>query len=75
MSSKGILYDYPTLDENDTLDAARYRWIREQYWDSSELCVVTNPKITVRLGTDCPSGRLLDQAIDAAIREENDGTS
>ena len=61
----------PTLNGNDALDAARYRWLRKQHWESSRLCVVTNPKITVRLGTHCPSGRLLDQAIDAAIREES----
>ena len=60
-----------TLDKNDALDAARYRWLRGQHWDSSSLCVVTDPKINVRLGTHCPSGTLLDQAIDAAIREVN----
>jgi len=59
----------PTLKENDALDAARYRWLRKQHWESSRLCVVTNPKINVRLGTYCPSGKLLDQEIDTAIRE------
>ncbi|MGE3346079.1 MAG: hypothetical protein AB7I35_01450 [Ramlibacter sp.] len=47
--------------------AQRYIWLREQDWNSAELCVVTDPKRTVRLGTDCPSRARLDDAIDARI--------
>lgn len=47
------------------LAAERYRWLREQHWDYSSMCVVFNPKTTVKLGTVCPSGIQLDQAIDA----------
>lgn len=52
---------------DDARDAARYRWLRAQTWDKSVLCVATEPKDTVRLGTYCPSGDLLDAAIDAAM--------
>lgn len=31
-------------------DAVRYRWLREQHWDSSPLCVVKDPKFALRLG-------------------------
>ena len=49
--------------------AARYRWLREQHWDNSVLCVTTHPKQNLRLGAYCPSGELLDAAIDAARKE------
>ena len=49
--------------------AARYRWLREQHWDDSVLCVTTHPKQNLRLGAYCPSGELLDAAIDAARKE------
>lgn len=52
---------------NDAEDARRYRWLRRQHWDDSALCVVTEPKQNVRLGTYCPSEDLLDAAIDAAM--------
>lgn len=51
--------------ERDAEDAARYRTLREQDWDTALLCVVANPKETVRLGTDCPSRERLDQMVDA----------
>lgn len=49
----------------DVRDAGRYRWLREQRWYTAKLCVVTDPKRTVRLGTDCPSDARLDELIDA----------
>lgn len=51
----------------DARDAARYRWLREQQWDSASLFVIDGGKERVRLGTDCPSLFRLDAAIDAAI--------
>lgn len=53
----------------DALDAARYRWLREQHWNDAPLCVVAWPKHAVKLGHDCPSGARLDAAIDAALLE------
>ena len=50
-------------------DARRYRWLRSQHWNDSELCCVTNPKETVLLGTHCPSEHTLDSILDAAIKE------
>jgi hypothetical protein len=47
-------------------DAERYRWLRGQYWDASNLFVVAGSKSQVRLGTDCPNHDRLDAAIDAA---------
>jgi hypothetical protein len=52
------------------LDAARYRWLREQQWNSSNLFVIAGSKSRIRLGTDCPSLVLLDNAIDAAIDQQ-----
>ena len=48
-------------------DAARYRWLRTQEWNTSRLFVVAGGKSAVRLGTDCPSLFRLDEAIDAAL--------
>jgi hypothetical protein len=48
-------------------DAARYRWLREQHWNYAAMCVVESPKTALILGSRCPSGTLLDAAIDAAI--------
>jgi hypothetical protein len=47
-------------------DAERYRWLRAQRWDKSNLAVVCHPKQSARLGFDCPSAERLDSAIDAA---------
>lgn len=48
-------------------DAERYRWLRSRHWNDSDLCVVLNPKRSVKLGYICPSEERLDFAIDAAI--------
>ena len=53
-------------------DAERYRWLREQYWNSADICVVRNPKEAVKLGHDCPSFERLDSFIDAAIAPEGE---
>ena len=47
-------------------DAERYRWLREQHWFDSPICVVVNPKTQLLLGTHCPFGEKLDEKIDAA---------
>lgn len=47
-------------------DAARYRTLREMDWWQSPLCVVVDPKINVKLGSDCPSRERLDAMVDAA---------
>lgn len=50
-------------------DAGRYRWLREQNWTQRGLFVVSaNNQDVVRLGANCPSGELLDEAIDNAAR-------
>lgn len=53
---------------SDATDAARYRWLREQNWNESEMAVVCRPKEAVKLGFDCPSRKRLDDAIDAAMK-------
>ncbi len=53
-------------------DARRYRWLREQHWDDSQMCVVRDPKYALKLGSWCPSGALLDSEIDAAMQESSD---
>ena len=45
-------------------DAERYRWLRAQDWYDSPLCVLSNPKHSVKLGSDYPSRERLDQKID-----------
>ncbi len=50
-------------------DAARYRWLREQTWDASELCCVKRPYVAVKLGHECPSHGRLDAAIDEAMKK------
>jgi len=61
------LYTRPPAAEADRLDAERYRFMRDQHWHSSDLFVVQGGKSKVSLGSNCPSGELLDQAIDAAL--------
>ncbi len=56
--------------EDLRIDAARYRWLRAQHWNSSAICVVTEPTRYVRLGAFCPSERQLDNAIDSALAIE-----
>ncbi len=51
-------------------DAARYRWLREQHWSSSSMCVVDSPKTSVQLGSRCPSRELLDADIDDAMKKQ-----
>lgn len=55
--------------ENKALraDAERYRWLREQNWHDSDLCVVRRPRQAIKLGYDCPSVERLDEFCDAAI--------
>ena len=55
--------------ENEALrkDAKRYRFLRNQHWPVAELSVVCNPKVSVKLGHDCPSGDRLDQQVDGAM--------
>jgi hypothetical protein len=48
-------------------DAERYRWLREQSWDTGLLAVVADPKDAIKLGYDCPSLARLDEQIDAAM--------
>jgi len=45
-------------------NAARYLYIREQHWSTSDICCVTKPKTNVLLGSYCPHGELLDAFID-----------
>jgi hypothetical protein len=51
-------------------DAERYRWLRAQQWDESDVFVVSGSKTKVRLGTYCPSGELLDSVVDAGMVKE-----
>lgn len=51
-------------------NAARYEWLREQHWSDGTMCVVTDPKESVKLGSNCPSRALLDEAIDLAMKEK-----
>lgn len=55
--------------ENEALrkDAGRYQWLRLADWWRSPICVIRNPKEQAKLGTDCPSGERLDEAVDAAL--------
>lgn len=46
-------------------DARRYRTLRQMHWNDGPLAVVANPKASVKLGADCPSGECLDQMLDA----------
>ena len=48
-------------------DAERYQWLREADWWRSPVCVIRNPKEQAKLGSDCPSGERLDEAVDAAM--------
>lgn len=55
-------------EQADKRDAERYRWLRKEHWSNGLFCVVRNPKKSVKLGMDCPSLELLDNAIDACIK-------
>lgn len=54
------------IDADVQRDAKRYRWLRKQQWRDGELCVVAQPKKSVKLGSDCKSLDRLDGFIDAA---------
>lgn len=56
------------LDAQRIKDAARYRWLRKQHWNYSDLVVVTRPRQNVKLGSDMPFEERLDEAIDAAMK-------
>lgn len=56
-------------------DAARYRWLRVQYWDESPIACVASPKRAVKPGQDCPSLERLDAAIDAALSPPGEGAA
>jgi hypothetical protein len=51
-------------------DVERYRWLREQTWNSSLLAVVEDPRNSVKLGCDCPSHARLDERIDLSMLAE-----
>lgn len=54
-------------------DALRYRFLRKQYWHTSKLAVVCNPKDAVKLGHDLPVCQRLDEMIDKIMGDENAG--
>jgi hypothetical protein len=53
--------------DQQALDAARYRWLRQQHWNEAPMCVVAQPRQAVKLGHDCPTLERLDAAIDGAM--------
>jgi hypothetical protein len=54
-------------------DAERYRKLRTQTWDSSDLFVVAGGKNRVKLGASCLSFELLDAAVDAIPASKQGG--
>ena len=54
----------------DQVDAERYRWLRARHWENSTLCVVHNPRDSVRPGKLCPSEDHLDNIIDKALAKQ-----
>lgn len=55
---------YFTAEVEQSADAARYRKLRDMFWDTSPLAVVRDPRNAVKLGHDCPSGARLDALLD-----------
>lgn len=55
--------------EQDKEYAQLYRWLRSRNWDDSKLFVVSGRNSSVKLGTYCPSGDLLDAAIREAMAD------
>lgn len=51
-------------------DVERYRWLRKQHWSDGDLCVVKTPARSVRLGSFCPSEKILDETIDSAMESK-----
>ena len=45
-------------------NAERYQKLRAMHWSESPMCVVVNPKESVKLGHDCPCGDRLDEMLD-----------
>lgn len=58
----------PIRDEEQQKNAERYRWLREQHWNDSRVCVVARPKEAVKLGYECPSLDRLDAIIDSEMK-------
>lgn len=52
--------------------AARYDYLRSAHWESHPVCVVSDPKVSVKLGQECPSGVYLDNRIDQ-LRSSTEG--
>ena len=55
---------------SDQGDAERYRWLRSRHWSESDLCVVQNPRESVKPFKVCPSEDNLDRLIDLAISRQ-----
>ena len=55
---------------SDQADAERYRWLRSRHWHDSYLCVVQNPRESVKPFKVCPSEDNLDRLIDLAISRQ-----
>lgn len=53
--------------DRDSVDAARYRWLRDQHWSESSIAVVVKPRESIKPGYDCPSAKRLDRLIDRAM--------
>lgn len=58
------LYAAPAVPDDVVKDAERYRVLRTMHWSNSPLCVVTNPKDSVKIGSYCPSEERLDEILD-----------
>ena len=53
--------------QQDAIDAKRYRFLRDQFWESSNLFVVQGSKDNIVSGTYCPNQELLDVAVDEIL--------
>jgi hypothetical protein len=58
----------PAAQSDEARDAARYRWLRQQFWYGTTIACVVNPRAAIKLGHDCPSLERLDEFIDAALK-------
>lgn len=59
-------YTHPSVE---ALDAARYRWLREQHWTDNTYAVFCRPEENSKIGAWSPSGEQLDEVIDQAMKE------
>ena len=85
VSLKGIIERFPKFPtpkfkkreiEDLVQDALRYRWLRNQHWDTSKICCVIDPKNSTKLGSYLPSGQALDTTIDKELEKgDNDPCS